>query len=85
LAHRHFQQKISLPLFVFNFRLQVAHLDPGACLLKIWRCHWSLIFSDVPFLLSSASSHVSFLISRASQEHLLQQGLSPFSLPHFYI
>jgi hypothetical protein len=44
-----------------------------------------LVFSDVPFLPSSASSHISSIISRASQEHLLQQGLSPFPLPHFYI
>jgi endonuclease/exonuclease/phosphatase family metal-dependent hydrolase len=67
----------------------VVQLDPGAiigaCLLGIWRCHWSLIYSDVPFLPLSAFSQVSSLISRSSQEHLIQQGLSPLPLPHFHI
>jgi hypothetical protein len=67
----------------------VVHLDPGAivgaCLLDIWRCHWSLIYSNVPFLPLSVFSQVSSLISRSSQEHLMQQGLSSLLLPHFHI
>jgi hypothetical protein len=62
----------------------VVQLDPGA-IIGIWRCNWSLIYSNVLFLPLSAFSQVSSLISRSSQEHLIQQGFSPLLLPHFHI
>jgi hypothetical protein len=50
----------TLPLRFPLLLPHVAQLDPGniigACLLDIWRCHWSLIYSNIPFFPLSAFS-----------------------------